>query len=182
MDKMESGIKKIAIVGAESTGKTQLCESLALHYNTLWVPEYAREYFNNSDIYNYTLNDLEQIAQQQIKAERDLIQKVNKFLFCDTALITLKIWAELEFGNCPASILKLLAENKYDYYLITNNDVAWEKDEQRLNKFSRELILDLNLKEVKTEETPFGIVAGTSKIRLENAIHLVSRFTTYLIG
>ena len=60
---MESrSIKKIAIIGAESTGKTQLCQDLALHFNTHWVPEYAREYFNNSDIYNYSLNDLEQIA------------------------------------------------------------------------------------------------------------------------
>jgi nicotinamide riboside kinase len=37
-------IKKIVVIGPESTGKSTLCEKLASHYNTLWVPEFAREY------------------------------------------------------------------------------------------------------------------------------------------
>ena len=62
-------IIKIAVIGAESTGKSELCAALAKHYNTVWVPEYAREYFNHSDIYNYTLKDLELIAKKQIELE-----------------------------------------------------------------------------------------------------------------
>ena len=37
-------IKRVAIVGAESTGKTTLAQQLAEHFGTVWVPEYGREY------------------------------------------------------------------------------------------------------------------------------------------
>src|SRR5688572_24969104 len=122
METMEKkDICKIGIVGAESTGKTTLCEKLAAHYNTVWVPEYAREYFNNSDIYNYTLEDLIAIAKKQISMEEELLEKANKILFCDTTLITLKIWAELEFEMVPLLITEQLGKIKYDHYLITDN-------------------------------------------------------------
>ena len=41
-----SSIKKIVIIGPESTGKSTLCEALAKHYNTNWCPEYARQYLS----------------------------------------------------------------------------------------------------------------------------------------
>jgi len=166
-------IRKIAIIGAESTGKTNLCEGLALHFNTCWVPEYAREYFNNSDIYNYNLSDLEKIAIKQVEWEEKMAKEANEILFCDTALITLKIWAELEFGACPESILALMKLKPYDHYLITNNDVPWERDEQRLNKFSREMIFELNKKEAILEKTAFDVVQGTNEKRFASAKDLV---------
>jgi NadR type nicotinamide-nucleotide adenylyltransferase len=174
METMENrSIKKIAILGAESTGKTQLCEQLALHFSTAWVPEYARDYFNQSDIYNYTQQDLEHIAQKQVDLESESLLNAKTFLFCDTALITLKIWAELEFGTCPKLILSLMESNRYDYYLITNNAVSWEPDPQRLNKFSREMIFEKNKQEALLEKTPFGIVIGTGESRRLNAIQLL---------
>jgi hypothetical protein len=36
--------KRICLVGAESTGKTTLAQMLAERYQTVWVPEYGREY------------------------------------------------------------------------------------------------------------------------------------------
>jgi len=142
----------------------------------VWVPEFAREYFNNSDIYNYSLSDLEHIALKQVELEEALIKKANALLFCDTALITLKIWAELEFGTCPELILSLMKSNTYDYYLITNNDVVWEPDEQRLNKFSREQIFEMNILEATNENVAFGIVKGSRIKRTECAKEMVLKF------
>ncbi len=156
---------KIVVLGAESTGKTELCQALAKHYNTVWVTEYAREYFNHSDIYNYSLRDLEIIGQKQIDLEEMHLKKANRFLFCDTGLITLKIWAELEFKECPRSIKDLMTKNHYDYFLIVNNQVAWQKDEQRQNKFSRDLIFDLNEKEVLISTVPYSIIKGLNEER-----------------
>jgi NadR type nicotinamide-nucleotide adenylyltransferase len=164
---------KIAVLGAESTGKTALCEALAEHFNTVWVPEYAREYFNDSDIYNYTINDLEIIAQKQIELENDYLKKANRFLFCDTGLITLKIWAELVFNFSPDSIKNLMIKNHYDYFLITNNEVPWQQDEQRQNKFSRDLIFKMNEIEVLKTKVPYSIVKGMDEERILNAIKFV---------
>ena len=61
-------IKKIVIVGPESTGKSTLCKQLAEHYHTNYVEEYAREYLiKNGTDYNY--ENLLEIAKGQIEAE-----------------------------------------------------------------------------------------------------------------
>jgi len=172
---MEKNIIKIGVIGAESTGKSLLCMLLANHYNTLWVPEFSRQYFNTRDINNYSLSDLTIIADEQIKSELNKIKKANRFLFCDTTLITLKIWAELEFNKTPAFISDNLHKIKYDYYLITANDVEWEKDNLRKNKFNRDLILNMNLKEVKKLNSSFSIIKGLKDTRLNNSIKILDQ-------
>lgn len=175
---MNKNIIKIGVVGAESTGKSELCKALAKQYATVWVPEYAREYFNESDIYNYTKKDLVIIAKKQIEAEKELIKKANRFLFCDTTLITLKIWAELEFKQIPAFIAENLGKIKYDHYFITDNDIPWVPDELRQNKFSREMILQANVKEIKAQNCEFSIIRGINELRLQNSkLVLGEKFT-----
>jgi NadR type nicotinamide-nucleotide adenylyltransferase len=166
----KSSLKKIAIIGAESTGKSILCEQLARHFNTIWVPEYARTYFNDSDIYNYTLDDLKRIAIRQLEMEEAALLNATRFLFCDTAMITIKIWAELEFGKVPEDLEAILKQGQYDHYLITDNSIPWEADAQRQNKFSRDLILEMNVREVLRSELRFNIVSGLEDQRLKTAI------------
>lgn len=171
----QNGILKVAVIGAESTGKTWLCEALAAHYKTLWVPEFAREYFNDSDIYNYTLEDLEHIAEKQVELENTYIKEAGDILFCDTGLITLKIWAELEFNVCPQRILDLMKTGTYDYYLITNNDIPWMKDPLRQNKHSRDLIFQMNVAEVQKTKTAHEIIKGKNDLRLNAAIQAIEK-------
>lgn len=170
---------KIAIVGAESTGKTWLCGALAKHYSTVWVPEYAREYFNDSDIYNYTLDDLVIIAQRQVELEKKSLNEANGILFCDTSLITLKIWAELEFKTTPDYIQQQLERVSYDYYLITDNQIPWVADKLRENKHSRELLFRMNVAEVEKSLIPYTIISGTDTQRLENAIAVINAKTGF---
>jgi len=40
-------IKKVVLIGSESTGKTELAKQLATKYNTVFVNEHAREYVEN---------------------------------------------------------------------------------------------------------------------------------------
>ena len=67
-------IKKIVIIGPESTGKSTLCEKLAAHYQTLWVPEYAREYLEKHGT-DYSYEDLLTIAKGQIELEERISSK-----------------------------------------------------------------------------------------------------------
>jgi NadR type nicotinamide-nucleotide adenylyltransferase len=172
MDKMEeAGLIKVAVVGAESTGKTWLCERLAAYFDTVWVPEYARKYFNDSDIYNYTMKDLEVIAEEQLQSERAMITVANRFLFCDTSMITIKIWAELEFGKPSPVIIEKLKEEKFDHYLIADNSIPWEKDELRQNKFGRDRILQMNLDAVSALKVPYTVISGGMSERLREAVN-----------
>jgi NadR type nicotinamide-nucleotide adenylyltransferase len=171
----QNGIIKIGVVGAESTGKTWLCEALAAHYQTVWVPEYAREYFNDSDIYNYTLHDLEAIAGRQLELETLRGKHAKRFLFCDTTLITLKIWAELEFETTPVFIKEKLEEVKYDYYFLTDNQIPWESDPLRQNKHSRDLLFEMNETELKRSGVPYSVITGSDGQRLKNSVDVIDR-------
>lgn len=66
-------MKKIVIVGPESTGKSTLSQELsqhyANHYPTAWVPEYAREFLDELDR-PYTYEDLLTIAKGAAGAGR----------------------------------------------------------------------------------------------------------------
>ena len=70
-------LKKIVIIGPESTGKSTLCKQLAEHYKTLWCPEFAREYLLNHGK-NYDFEDLFTIAKGQLALEDEYVEKVGK--------------------------------------------------------------------------------------------------------
>jgi nicotinamide riboside kinase len=67
-------IKKIVVIGPESTGKSTLCEQLAQHYHTAWCPEFAREYLLKHGT-NYTYDDLLVIAKGQVALEEKTLSR-----------------------------------------------------------------------------------------------------------
>jgi nicotinamide riboside kinase len=93
-------LKKIVVIGPESTGKSTLCEQLAKHYNTEWVKEYAREYLlkNGTD---YTFDDLLIIAKGQLNLEDSSASnnEQQSTLFIDTDMYVMKVWCEFVFNK-----------------------------------------------------------------------------------
>lgn len=166
-------IKKIAILGAESTGKTELSKRLALHYQTAWTPEYARDYFDSHDINHYTINDLDSIAKNQLKLEEEYVSKANRFLFCDTTLITIKIWSAYQFNKISDLITHSIKGSDYDLYLVCNNDVEWEADSQRRNPELRDHLLKWNLHELMKLNVNYHLIEGTGNDKLASAISII---------
>lgn len=167
-------IKKIAITGPESTGKSNLSEQLAFHYNTSWVPEYAREYLGNLNR-PYKKNDIVIIAKNQVKSENVIIKKANNFLFCDTDLIVTKIWSEVKYNNCDQWILDKINNNTYDLFLLCNIDLPWENDPLREHPDEREDLMKLFENELSERKLPFLIISGSGKDRLNNAIKAIDK-------
>ncbi len=167
---------KIALVGPESTGKTTLCEQLATHFNTVFVPEFARTYFEREDISNYTIEQVADIYKNQLLHENNLNAKNKSFVFCDTALISGKIWCEIVFKKTPDFIEDNLAKQHYNLYLLCDVDIAWVKDEQRKNEKDRMQIFEMHQQLLKQLNANYKIVSGFNENRLQNAIKLVNEF------
>lgn len=168
---------KIVITGTESTGKTTLVQALAQHFQTVWVPEYARRYIAEL-VRPYQEADLLQIAKGQLQHEDALSNRAtNGLLFCDTDLLTIKIWSQDKFGRCHPWILEQISLRKYDYYLLCNPDVPWEYDEQREDPYRRAALHATYLNELKKNGTPWAEITGIGEERLKNAIKIVSSFT-----
>jgi len=161
-------LKRVAITGPESTGKTKLAAWLAAEYQTLWVPEYAREYLekNGSD---YKPEDVETIARGQLERENATAKSVREVLFCDTDMLVTKIWCEVVFGTCPKWIEQQFLLHRYDLYLLCYPDIPWEPDPLRENPDNRKELLELYLKALKDYKLPFHLVKGLGNIRLEIA-------------
>lgn len=124
-------MKKIVIIGPESTGKSTLCRELADHYQTVWCPEYAREYLLKQGT-AYTYEDLTEMAKGQLALEARTAQTAkNDLYFVDTDMYVMKVWYEVAFEHCPSWILKTIAKSRCDLYLLCNTDLPWEKDALR---------------------------------------------------
>jgi NadR type nicotinamide-nucleotide adenylyltransferase len=159
---------KVAITGPESTGKSTLSQKLAAHYNTVWVPEYARTYIEELDR-PYTLQDLEAIAKGQLALEKELQEQAHDVLFVDTDLLVIKIWSEHAFGECPDWVLQQLKQQDYNLYLLMGVDLPWEPDPQREHPHLRQFFYDWYKRELKALQVPFVEITGQQASRLEQA-------------
>ena len=124
-------IVKFALFGPESTGKTTLATQLADYFDTVWAPEYAREYLENKLDKTGQIcepEDLLPIAVGQTKAENDALLTANKYLFCDTSLLVTKVFSEIAYNFCDPVLNKAARKHKYDLFFLTDIDVPWQQD------------------------------------------------------
>lgn len=165
---------KVVLFGPESTGKTTLARQLAHHYNTVWVPEYARDYLQNKwDKHHKTCDfeDLIPIARGQIKLENIQAKKTNTVLFCDTNLLETKVYSELYYsGVCDPVLEKYALKNSYDLYFLTYIDTPWVADDLRDKPDQRELMFKAFQNTLITNNKPYILLKGTQEKRLEVAI------------
>lgn len=187
-------IKKIVILGPESTGKSTLCEQLAEHYNSRWVKEYAREYLLTNGT-AYSFSDLLEIARGQLKLEdaalaelgnkhtpakmvRDLTASSSGLpLFIDTNMYVLKVWCEFVFDDCHTWILNQVVDRSYDLYLFCDIDLPWVKDELREypDLQTREMLYHHYKDIMVNQHVPWVNVNGNYQQRLEKAIVAVDQ-------
>ncbi|MEY3678994.1 MAG: hypothetical protein RI924_1135 [Bacteroidota bacterium] len=168
-------IKKIAIVGPESTGKSTISPMLAEHYNTVWVPEYAREYCENLTE-PCSWEDEIKMFRGQLELEKSLLPKANQILICDTTFITVKIWSEQMFGKAPQEVIDELPKHPYDFYLLMDIDLPWEDDPLRDFPNLREHFMEVWHRELKTLNANYTVISGQSKERFQNAVNAINEF------
>ncbi len=167
-------VVKIVLFGPESTGKTTLSEQLARHYNTVWVPEYAREYLQdkwNNERKTCEPDDLLPIAEGQMRLENDLAKKATNVLICDTDLLETKVYSEAYYlGYCDRILEKYALENQYDLYLLTYIDIPWEKDDLRDKPNERERMFRYFKETLEKYNRKFVTLKGNKKTRLKTAV------------
>jgi NadR type nicotinamide-nucleotide adenylyltransferase len=169
-------LKKVVIIGPESTGKSTLCEQLATHFKTAWVPEFAREYLLSLGR-PYHFDDLYIIAKGQLELEDRVAVSTNvPLIFIDTDMYVMKVWCEFVFGKCHPFILDEIAKRKYDTYLLCNTDLPWVADELREypDYESRERLYYMYKDLMVNQHIPWFDINGGYEERLRKAITVVS--------
>jgi NadR type nicotinamide-nucleotide adenylyltransferase len=177
-------IKEIVIIGPESTGKSTLCKQLAEHFNTIWCPEYAREYLHQNGV-KYSYADLAKIAEGQLIMEDYCVEEANsklktqnsKLVFIDTNMYVMKVWYEYVFGKCEYFVLDEIAARNYDLYLLCNIDLPWAFDEMREypEEAPRMELYNIYKDLLINQTTPWVEISGNYKERLQKAINTIER-------
>jgi HTH-type transcriptional regulator, transcriptional repressor of NAD biosynthesis genes len=126
-------VRRVAVFGTESTGKTWLAERLATHFGEPWSREFAREFWDAHDG-RITASDLDAIGRGQITNEETAAAKARRVVFCDTELITCTLWNDLLFpGACPGWVRDEADRRARGFalYLLCDADVPFVPDPQR---------------------------------------------------
>ena len=172
----KDNVKKIVVIGPESTGKSTLCSELARHYGTLWVPEFAREYLLKHGK-QYTVESLWQIACGQLQAEDAMAAQLapsqpGAALIIDTDMYVMKVWSEVVFDVCDNRILTHIANRPYHLYLLCNTDLPWEQDELREypDLKQRQHLYQYYLDAMLNQPVPWVSISGAPRERLAKAI------------
>ncbi len=182
-------LKKIVVIGPESTGKSTLCGYLADYYNTLWCPEFAREYLSENGT-AYTIDDLITIAKGQLDKVQKHIEALQsqmdqtgivKPLIIDTDMYVMKVWAEYVFGTCPTFILDEINKQDYDLYLLCKPDIPWVKDELREypDEKPRQELFQIYKDILINQQTPWVEISGGFEERNQKAVAAIDDLLAY---
>ena len=133
-----SEVKRIAVFGPESTGKTELARKLAARFHAPLVEEYARERWDAQGALG--LEDMLPIAKEQWRREDEAVSECHPIddtrpglVICDTDALTTMLWSDMLYGTTPDE-LRRGAEKRcrnYALYLLCDIDVPFTPDPQR---------------------------------------------------
>src|SRR3989338_3244223 len=167
---------RVVIIGAESTGTTTLASELAKHYQTCWVPEYGRYYYEGR-LYSHTdqwnTQEFMHIAAMQDKAEEQLAKCCNKILICDTDPFAATIWHQRYIRKRSAELEHYAEKKKHDLYILTDCDIPFIQDGTRDGEYIRNWMHKEFIKRLKGTDKQFIIVSGKKDKRLKKAVNAI---------
>jgi NadR type nicotinamide-nucleotide adenylyltransferase len=166
---------RVCLVGAESTGKTTLAEALARHYQTVWVPEYGREYserkFAVEGGYEWRSEEFAHIAARQCETEDAAARLANRVLVCDTDAFATSIWHRRYTGARSPEVEEIVATHRRpDLYLLTDVETPFVQDGTRDGELVREWMHQTFIEELRARACPFQQVSGPHEERLRQAV------------
>jgi HTH-type transcriptional regulator, transcriptional repressor of NAD biosynthesis genes len=134
---IQDGVRRVTITGSESTGKTWLAQRLARRFDTVWVPEFARQYALQKAA-PLDASDVEPIARGQISAEDAVLSRAQGLAFLDTDLISTVVYAHHYYRKCPPWVEHFARKRLADLYLLCDIDVPWIADAARDRPHARQ--------------------------------------------
>ena len=161
-------LQRIAILGAESTGKSTLAPALAARYNTLWVPEYLREFVDTHQRVPFEDDQLG-IARTQCAREDAMaaLKDARRYLFCDTTPLMTAVYSRVYWGRVPPELLEMEAAHDYAATLVAGLDLPWVPDGlQRESEEVRRQVHECLLAVLRERGIPFTLLEGDLPQRL----------------
>lgn len=175
-------VMKVVIMGAMSTGKTTLCEALAKKHDTVWMPEYGREYWAEHQVNRrITGEQMVEIARGHLEREEAMLLQANRYLFVDTNAITTYMFGMDYQGYVLPELddLARRAQSRYDLIFLCCDDIpyddTWDRSgDQKRQVFQRQIVADLKMRKL-----PYVPLRGSLEERMAMVEKVLSKFGPY---
>jgi NadR type nicotinamide-nucleotide adenylyltransferase len=168
--------KRIALIGPECTGKTELAQFLAQHLGVAISLEYAREYAE-ARANELTADDVEPIAHGESALLDRAIAAARGLVVHDTDLLSTVVYARHYYGSCPEWIEAEARMRCADHYLLLDTDLPWIADAARdAGDDAREDLFDAFRAALDEFACEWTIVSGDRDARQRAALDVVAGY------
>ena len=168
-------MKRVVIIGSESSGTTTLARALAEHYQTTWAPEFGRTYSEGRQYCGqpWRTEEFTFIAIEQARMEDALATMANKVLICDTDPFATTIWHERYLGTASDAVRAIAERRRYDLYVVTDVNIPFEQDAIRDGESFRHWMQQRFVDELSKTATPMIVVSGPHEERFAAAVRSI---------
>lgn len=170
-------VRRVALIGAESTGTTTMAQALAMHYETQWVPEFGREYSEakmlRANDTRWRTEEFVHIAAEQCAREEAAARQANRLLFCDSPAFATSLWHERYLGALSPAVEALAEPHHYALTLLTDADIPFVQDGTRDGEHIRHGMHQRFMDWLNARGRPFALLSGPHEQRLRRAVSLI---------
>lgn len=135
-------VRRVRLLGPESTGKSTLAIKLARRFDTVSVPEYAQRWIQ-AHAGDFAQGDMLRFARGQVASIEALARTANRVLICDTDALTTALWSHLLYGDIPEPVAALAQGQIWDLTLVCEADVPYAHDVHRVAPETRAPFMSL---------------------------------------
>lgn len=174
-------VRRVAILGAESTGKSTLTAALAAHWHTAWVPEYLREFVEIHARVPFEDDQLgiarTQLANEQamLANEQAMLGSACGLLFCDTTPLMTAVYSAIYWGRVPPALDELARAHDYALTLVAAPDGPWIPDGlQRESAAVRLQVHQALIERLQRQRIDYTLLNGPLEQRLAQAAPLLT--------
>ncbi|WP_051271830.1 AAA family ATPase [Shimazuella kribbensis] len=175
-------ITKVVFLGAPSTGKSTIAHQLAEEFQTVWMPEYGREYWEEHQVdRRLTKEQLVDLANGHIEREQQKIMKAKEYLFVDTNAITTYLFSQDYHGESHQELIQLAdeASTGYDLVFLCEDDIPYEDTWDRSGAVHRSIFQKKIRADLLERKIPYFSLKGTLIQRIEKVKKVLQRFQKY---
>jgi len=175
-------VTNVVFLGAPSTGKTTIAEKLAQEFNTVWMPEYGREYWETHQVERrLTLEQLVEIAEGHLSREEALLRDARDYLFTDTNALTTYLFSLYYHGKADPRLVHFAgaASLRYDLVFLCDVDIPYDDTWDRSGEANRHVFQQQVMGELAERKIPYFVLRGSLDARMEYVKRVLSRYRKY---
>jgi len=175
-------ITKVVFLGAPSTGKTTLARELAAAHQTVWMPEYGREFWDkNQSERRLSMDQLVEIAEGHREKEDALFQDANRSVFIDTDATTTFNFSRYYHGKVHPRLSDLADDTltRYDLFFLCDSDIPYDNTSDRSGEANRQVFQQQTKADLLERKIPFITLTGPLNKRMKEVSDILNCFDRF---